>query len=122
MTEPVANKTRKRTIENWETVSVTPLPIGWANAYEMTGEDEGTTMYVPCPALLLQELRSVTHCTDWLAEDGSRNWTTTSDENLAPPYSTRVEPADFSDMGVRAASDTSNYLCTLFRPHFFQEV
>ncbi|WP_152640974.1 hypothetical protein [Rhodococcus sp. Chr-9] len=111
--------TRKRVIEHWETASVTALPPGWANAYEMTGEDEGTTMYVPCPALLLQKLRSVSHCTDHLDYSGNVGHVEVTEEALEPPYQTRVEPADFGDMGVNAATDTSNYLCTVYRPYMF---
>lgn len=112
--------TRKRVVEHWETASVTALPPGWANAYEVNDEHGGTTMYHPCPALLIQELRSVSHCIDTLDESGNRVRVEVTEEALEQPYQTRVEPADFSDMGVQAASDASNYLCTLFRPHFFQ--
>lgn len=117
MTEPT---TRKRVIEHWETVSVTALPAGWANAYEMTDGDEDTTMYVPCPVVLLQQLQSVSHCTDILDESGKVIQVSVREEALEPPYQTRVEAGDFSEGWVTVASDASNYVGTMYQPHLFQ--
>lgn len=117
MTEQTTS-TRTRTAEQWETISVTALPPGWANAYELETED-GATLHVPCPALLLQELRSVTHCTDTLDATGNVVHAQTKEEALEPPYRTRVEAGDASEGWVQIASDAGNYLGTMFLPHLF---
>ncbi|NLE79783.1 MAG: hypothetical protein GX610_09415 [Rhodococcus sp.] len=111
MTEQSAQKTRKRVVEQWETISVTALPPGWVNVYELENEG-GAMLEVPCPAMLLQELRSVSHCYDELDENGNYRCDLIDEEPLEPPYQRRVEAADMSEGWVQVASDIANFFRT----------
>lgn len=101
---------RKRVVENWETIAVTPLPLGWVNVFK---QDDGTEVAVPCPGVLLQELRSVTHCVDELDAEGRAVDMKFTEETLEPPYQTRAEAGDFEGGWMCVASDTGNYLRTV---------
>lgn len=88
-------------VEHWTTVAVTALPPGWFNVYR---DDDDSEMVEPCPALLLQENREVSHAGE------VRNV-----EKQEPPYDTRVAFGDASGGTVEPACEVSNYLRTEYR-------
>lgn len=97
---------RRRTIDNWTTVAVTALPPGWRNVYRL---DDGSVVTDQCPAILLQEHRSRTLCTDVPTGDGKYD-VHRREEELDPPYETRaVYATDDECGGLDPAMDVSNY-------------
>lgn len=100
-----------RTVDEWMTTAVTALPAGWRNVYTM---EQGKLLVLPCPALLLQELRATDQVWDLPAGDPRgriRSETTTHQ----PPYETRVVFAARSDLGsawLEPADLASNYIAT----------
>jgi hypothetical protein len=66
VSDDAAMTTRKRDARshrrNWTTIAVTPCPPGWGIVYDIRGirDDDDTADYEirPCPAILLQELRT----------------------------------------------------------------
>jgi len=104
--EPV-KQLRYSTFDEWYTVAVTPLPIGWINVYGPTdGESEGCTE--PCPALLLQEHRETVTI-------DNRSAATTTKRHQAP-YETRVVYASNDDglAHLQPADDATDYLRTTY--------
>lgn len=90
--------------EEWVTTGIAGLAAGWRNIYR---EDDGTLMEEPCPALLLQENRG-TWCTPPPPAEQTSHFAP-----AAPPYDTRVVPADLADGWCDAACSNSNYLGTI---------
>jgi len=88
-------------VENWVTVSITPLHPGWRNVYR---EPDGSFRTNPCPALLLQEFRSRTE----YREAGGRR--THRQDDMKSPYDTRVIFADHDHGELNAAIEISDYL------------
>jgi hypothetical protein len=94
-----------RTYHNYETVSVTILPPGWRHVY-VTDGDPGL-FFSPCPAVLVQELRS----TELWPDDGRAEQLTP----LLPPFSTRVRFAEQDGADLIAIDEdlSGNYAGTI---------
>ena len=111
MTKP---QHRTRRYSEWTTVQISPLPAGWVNVFK---QDDGTEDTEPCPALLLQECRSVRCVAEQLQDDGEYKAGDSWPEGQEPPYDTQVVYAD-SDSGMLGwgANFIGNYERTEYRP------
>ena len=99
----------ERHYDTWETVAVAVLPPGWRNVFR---EKDGTLTEVPCPAILLQELRSIHSSWDEYRPDGQP--VRRSEVGiLEPPYETHVVAADFDDGHLASIVEVSNYIGTI---------
>jgi hypothetical protein len=108
----MTTKPRKRYVEVWETVAVAALAPGWRNVFKVEGTEPAV---VACPAVLIQELRVVDHCTDTPNSDpgGPAFRLTVRPEHKEPPYETRVVFADHDCGGLDAVTEVSNYVTTI---------
>lgn len=100
---------RTRTYDEWETTAVTALPTGWRNVYRATN---GRTHSTPCPALLLQERRTIVHVHEEQSDAGTFVLSTQRNR-LDAPYETRTVFGEVDEFTtVSPAEDTSNYAGT----------
>lgn len=102
------NRTPSRIVEYWTTIAVEALPTGWRNVYE----DDGVQVPTPCPALLMQELRTTTHAWDHKRDDGTYELRT-RDTHHELPYEVRVVFADHDGATLTPADDVGNYVKTI---------
>jgi hypothetical protein len=96
-------------VEHWETIAVTALPPGWRNVFDF---DDGTMIESPCPAVLLQELRSTSRCEDVPQPDGTLS-VQSDRQRHEPPYEMRVVFATFDAGVLHPVDELDNYLDTL---------
>jgi len=105
--------TRKRDARshrrNWTPVAVIPCPPGWRIVYDIRDirDDDDTADYRirPCPAILLQELRT----TSVYIVAESEVETITHE----PPYETRAVFADHEDGVLHPVNDVGNFVRAL---------
>jgi hypothetical protein len=94
---------------NWTTVAVMPCPPGWRIVYDICdiGDDDDAADYTirPCPAILLQELRTTSA---YIVAESEVE--TIKHE---PPYETRAVFADHEDGVLRPVDEVSNFVCAL---------
>jgi hypothetical protein len=94
---------------NWTTIAVTPCPPGWGIVYDIRGirDDDDTADYEirPCPAILLQELRTTSV---YVTAEGEVE--TITHES---PYDTRAVFADHEDGVLRPVDEVSNFVRAL---------
>jgi hypothetical protein len=94
---------------NWTTIAVTPCPPGWGIVYDIRGirDDDDTADYEirPCPAILLQELRTTSV---YVTAEGEVETITHE-----PPYDTRAVFADHEDGVLRPVDEVSNFVRAL---------
>jgi hypothetical protein len=97
---------------NWTTIAVTPCPPGWGIVYDIRGirgirDDDDTADYEirPCPAILLQELRTTSV---YVTAEGEVETITHE-----PPYDTRAVFADQEDGVLRPVDEVSNFVRAL---------
>src|SRR3954470_6661838 len=113
VSDDAAMTTRKRDARshrrNWTTIAVTPCPPGWGIVYDIRGirDDDDTADYEirPCPAILLQELRTTSV---YVTTEGEVETITHE-----PPYDTRVVFADHEDGVLRPVDEVSNFVRAL---------
>jgi hypothetical protein len=87
--------------EEWYTIAVTALPLGWFNVYDIDGEEHKER----CPALLLQEHRkTVKYDRDKMKTEDVKHHTA--------PLDTRVAFAEHENGTLTPAAETHNYLRT----------
>ena len=106
--KPRANPDNRRWVTSWETIAVTALPPGWCNVFTETGGN----LEFPCPAILLQEARSLTESWDVPGTDTvaiRRSETRAFD----PPFQIRAVFANADGAYLEAVDDISNYVCTI---------
>jgi hypothetical protein len=98
----------------WETVAVTALPLGWRNAFEVKTPDGSIKVIRPCPAILLQEKRSVIVLKGGTDFDGVFHHEGDV-EPAEPPYETRTVFAQSYDGGptLGPVDDGDGYICTI---------
>jgi hypothetical protein len=94
---------------NWTTVAVIPCPPGWRIVYDIRDirDDDDAADYTirPCPAILLQELRTTSA---YIVAEGEVE--TIKHE---PPYETRAVFADHEDGVLRPVDEVSNFVRAL---------
>jgi hypothetical protein len=100
---------------NWTTIAVTPCPPGWGIVYDIRDirdisdirDDDDTADYEirPCPAILLQELRTTSV---YVTAEGEVETITHE-----PPYDTRAVFADHEDGVLRPVDEVSNFVRAL---------
>jgi hypothetical protein len=113
VSDDAAMTTRKRDARshrrNWTTIAVTPCPPGWGIVYDIRGirDDDDTADYEirPCPAILLQELRTTSV---YVTAEGEVE--TITHES---PYDTRAVFADHEDGVLRPVDEVSNFVRAL---------
>jgi len=93
----------------WTTIAVTPCPPGWGIVYDIRGirDDDDTADYEirPCPAILLQELRTTSV---YVTAEGEVETIT-----HVSPYDTRAVFADHEDGVLRPVDEVSNFVRAL---------
>jgi hypothetical protein len=94
---------------NWTTVAVIPCPPGWRIVYDIRDlrDDDDAADYTirPCPAILLQELRTTSA---YIVAESEVE--TIKHE---PPYETRAVFADHEDGVLRPVDEVSNFVRAL---------
>jgi hypothetical protein len=94
---------------NWTTVAVIPCPPGWRIVYDIrdTRDDDDAADYTirPCPAILLQELRTTSA---YIVAESEVE--TIKHE---PPYETRAVFADQEDGVLHPVDEVSNFVRAL---------
>src|SRR5215213_4116383 len=94
---------------NWTTVAVIPCPPGWRIVYDIhdshDDDDTAGNRIRPCPAILLQELRT----TSVYIVDQSEVETIKHE----PPYDTRAVFADHEDGVLHPVDESSNFVRAL---------
>jgi hypothetical protein len=91
---------------NWTTVAVIPCPAGWRIVYDIRDDDDAADYTIrPCPAILLQELRTTSAYI--VAE---REVETIKHE---PPYETRAVFADHEDGVLHPVDEVNNFVRAL---------
>ena len=113
VSDDAAMTTRKRDARshrrNWTTIAVTTCPPGWGIVYDIRGirDDDDTADYEirPCPAILLQELRTTSA---YIVAESEVE--TIKHE---PPYETRAVFADHEDGVLHPVDEVSNFVRAL---------
>jgi hypothetical protein len=94
---------------NWTTVAVIPCPPGWRIVYdirEIRDDDDAADYTIrPCPAILLQELRTTSA---YIVAESEVE--TIKHE---PPYETRAVFADHEDGVLHPVNDVGNFVRAL---------
>lgn len=92
--------------EQWYTIAVTPLSVGWFNVFGYSQESDGER----CPALLLQELRTTVKYDQELRK-------TVETKRHTAPLDTRVVFGAFGEENgtITPAMDVANYQHTEYR-------
>jgi hypothetical protein len=94
---------------NWTTVAVIPCPPGWRIVYDIRDlrDDDDAADYTirPCPAILLQELRTTSA---YIVAESEVE--TIKHE---PPYETRAVFADHEDGVLHPVDEVSNFVRAL---------